>query len=403
MKRPYREGDWFAVPLGDGRFAAGIVTHGTRNAINGSFFGPARETTPALEELAALRPEDAVWSGRFSDRSIVEQRWPVIGHRAGFIRAQWPGGRSKPAARPELVELRLAALGGGGTFQPPRLSVRAVRSPIEPGTFDALDGRAIVGWHEPLAPDDLARVEALVASNSRAAIRLHGDAAAHVNALAEWPSLSRLELESSRLPHATATFPRVVDLRLDGVPANLERTIAAFPAVRTLRIRARGELVDASALHRAHELDRLELRDAIVARADRLADVTSLRRLDVQDASLDAAANLLRMPLRALRLARIASFQSVSGLRDHPTLRTLALDGLLEIDDLRPIATIARLESLDLRGLWQFDIDDLAFVHTMPSLRRLHVDIGGRRKNAEIYRKGAYAAPLPLRAADDPE
>jgi hypothetical protein len=395
MRRPYREGDWFAVPLGDGRFAAGIVTHGTRNAIDGSFFGLAGNVPPSLADLAALGPQDALWSGRFSDRAIVEQRWRVIGHRAGFVRSQWPGGRSKPAAHPELVERRLAAFAAGGSFSPPRLSVRAVRSPVEVGMLEASIGPAIVGWREALAPDDLARVQALVASNPFATIRLHGDAGAHVNALAEWPLL-RLEIESSRLPQVLAPFPRVAELTLDGVPADLERTLAAFPALRTLRIRARGALVDAAAFARLRELDNLALRDAIVARADRLGDVTSLRRLDIEDASLDEAAGLLRMPLQALRLARIAAFKTVSDLREHPTIRTLALDGLLEIDDLRPIATIAQLESLDLRGLWQLAIDDVAFVRSMPSLRRLHVDIGGRRKNAEIYRQGAYAAPLPL-------
>ena len=396
MRRPYREGDWFVVPLGDGRFAAGIVTHGTRNAINGSFFGHGRSAPPSLADLAALHPEGAAWSGRFSDRAIVEQRWPVIGHRAGFVRSQWPGGRSKPAARPDLVERRLAAFARGGTFEPPRLSVRAVRSPVEPGILEGLTGTAIVGWHDPLAPDDIVRVEALAASNPHATIRLYGDAVAYVNALAEWPSLSRLEIESTRLSQALATFPRVAELSLDGVPADLERTLAAFPALRTLRLRARGGSIDAAAFARLRELNHLALRDAIVVRADRLADVSSLQKLDIEDASLDDGERLLRMPLHALRLARIASFATVSGLRDHPTMRTLSLDGLLEIDDLRPIATIAQLESLDLRGLWQFAIDDVAFVHSMASLRRLHVDIGGRRKNAEIYRQGAYAAPLPF-------
>jgi hypothetical protein len=396
VKRPYREGDWFAVPLGDGRFAAGIVTHGTRNAVRGSFFGPAHDATPSLGDFSELLPHDALFSERFWDRAIVEQRWPLIGHRAGFVRSHWPGGRS-PAARPELVERRLAALAGGEPFEPPRSSVRAVRSPVEPGMLEALDGPAIVGWHEPLAPNDLARVKALAASNPRVTIRLHGAAVAQVDALTEWP-LASVELESRRLPNALATLPRVLELVLDGVPAHLERTIAALPALQTLRIRARGERVDATALATAHGLEHLELRDAFVTHANRLAALASLRRVDIEDASLDDAAHLLRMPLQALRLARIGSFKSLTALREHPTIRTLALDGLLDIDDLGPLATIARLESLDVRGLWQFEISDLAFVRSLPVLRRLHVDIGGRRKNAEIYRQGAYAAPLPFGA-----
>ena len=157
MKRPYREGDWFAIPLGDGRFAAGIVTHGTRKAIYGSFFGSARAAIPQLEELAALRPADALWSGRFSDRAIVQQRWPVIGAQPGFVRSDWGAAQPAPAAGPGLMERRLAALAAGTAFEPARLSVRDVRSPIEPHAFDRIPDRVCLQWCEPLSPSDLGR------------------------------------------------------------------------------------------------------------------------------------------------------------------------------------------------------------------------------------------------------
>jgi hypothetical protein len=394
VKRPYREGDWFAVPLGDGRCVAGIVTRGTRKAIFGSFFGPARNAIPAIEGLGNLRPENALWSGRFSDRAIVEERWPVIGRRAGFVRAEWAAGAALPAALPATVERRLAALTNGATFETPRLSVRALRSPVDPHALESLHQTAILQWREPPSAVDLARLESTIALQPGFTVRLQGRAAACVNDLAIRPLATTLDLEAGALPELLETFPQVTELRLDGVPADLRRTLHAFPALRTLRIRARGARVDASALEGAPELEHFELRDALVARALRLGEIASLRSLDIEDAALDDA---IRLPqLQALRLARIASFKNVDNLRDHPAMRALALVGLMEIDDLSPIASIAHLESLELRGLWQFGVGDLAFVASMPSLRRLFVDIGGRRKNAEIYRQRAYAAPLPF-------
>lgn len=395
MKRPYREGDWFAVPLGDGRFAAGIVTHGTRKAIYGSFFGPARAAIPRLEELVALRPADALWSGRFSDRAIVQQRWPAIGAQPRFVRSDWGFAQSAPAAGPGLMERRLAALAEGAKFEPARLSVRDVRSPIEPQAFDGIPDRVSLQWCERLSPSDLGALASIVAAKAGASVRLSGNAVSQVNGLAEWRSLARLRLESAHLPDGLARLPAVLDLELDGVPANLARTLEAFANLKTLRIRARGAAVNASALAGAPKLEVLVLRDAALTAAASLRDLRALRVLDVESATIDDADAAFGLPLRELRIANVEPVGTLAALRDHPTLQTLALAGLIDVNDLGPIATIAGLESLDLRGFWQCAVDDVAFIASMASLRRLHLDIGGRRKNVEIYRRRSLAEPLP--------
>jgi hypothetical protein len=395
VKRPYREGDWFAIPLGDGRFAAGIVTHGTRKAIYGFFFGSARAAIPQVVDLAGLRPADALWSGRFSDRAIVQRRWPVIGAQPGFIRGDWGAAPPAPAAGPGLVERRLAALAAGTAFEPARLSVRDFRSPIESHAFDRIPDRVCLQWCEPLSETDLDMLASIATVKAGANLRLSGNAVAQVNALAGWVSLHRLRLESAHLPDGLARLPAVLDLELDGVPADLARTLGAFANLKTLRIRARGGAVDVSALVGAAKLEVLVLRDTALTAAASLRDLRALRVLDVESASIDDADAAFGLRLLELRLANVVPVRTLAALRDHPTLQTLALAGLIDVDDLGPIATIAGLESLDLRGFWQCSVDDVAFVASMASLRRLHLDIGGRRKNEEIYRRRSLAEPLP--------
>jgi len=62
MKRlSYREGTWFAVPLKDGGYAAGVVARvGRRGVLFGYFFGPRRPAAPSLSDLEGLTPNNAV-------------------------------------------------------------------------------------------------------------------------------------------------------------------------------------------------------------------------------------------------------------------------------------------------------------------------------------------------------
>jgi hypothetical protein len=104
------------------------------------------------------------------------------------------------------------------------------------------------------------------------------------------------------------------------------------------------------------------------------------------------------VPCEALRLARIAGVRSIDALAGRADLRVLSLAGLVHVDSVASIATLPNLESLELTGMWQFAVEDVAFVEHLPSLRRLRLDIGGRRKNVELYRRRSLAEPLPFGA-----
>ena len=65
----YGEGDWFAVPLREGGFAAGVVARANPKAVLlGYFFGPRRAAVPSVEEVSRLRPDDAVLVGKFGPK-----------------------------------------------------------------------------------------------------------------------------------------------------------------------------------------------------------------------------------------------------------------------------------------------------------------------------------------------
>jgi hypothetical protein len=92
MKLPYREGDWFAVPLPSGGFATGIVARTTKKGrvLLGYFFGPRHLVPPRLEDLEGQSADGAILVAKFGDLSLIRGEWPVLGRCHGWIRGEWP-------------------------------------------------------------------------------------------------------------------------------------------------------------------------------------------------------------------------------------------------------------------------------------------------------------------------
>ena len=91
MKQPYHEGTWFAVPLNHGGYATGMLA---RLAPNGRIllaylYGPKRARPATLDELAGLRPSDALKALRMGDMGLANGRWPVIGDDPHWQRELW--------------------------------------------------------------------------------------------------------------------------------------------------------------------------------------------------------------------------------------------------------------------------------------------------------------------------
>jgi hypothetical protein len=95
---PYREGDWFAVPLRDGGWAVGRVARmppPPKRGIDllGYFFGPIRDCVPVLKDVDSLASKDAVGIKCISDLGLISGRWPVLGGRGpdwAAERDRWP-------------------------------------------------------------------------------------------------------------------------------------------------------------------------------------------------------------------------------------------------------------------------------------------------------------------------
>lgn len=89
----YKEGTWFAVPLREGGYAAGVVARevpGEGKIILAYFFGPKRDAVPAMEELERLTPDAAIKVARVGDLGIMEGSWPLVGESENWDREKWP-------------------------------------------------------------------------------------------------------------------------------------------------------------------------------------------------------------------------------------------------------------------------------------------------------------------------
>jgi len=90
--QPYREGSWFAVPLGSGGYATGLVARLSPQGkvMLAYLFGPTHWTRPTLADVQDLKAEDALKVIRTGDVAVANGRWPVLGNMVNFRREDWP-------------------------------------------------------------------------------------------------------------------------------------------------------------------------------------------------------------------------------------------------------------------------------------------------------------------------
>jgi hypothetical protein len=87
----YREGDWFAVPLGDGGYATGLVAReNPEGVLLGYFSGPRRSQLPTLADIMTLEPNSAVLVGKFGHLGLKQGKWPILGRLDSWNRLHWP-------------------------------------------------------------------------------------------------------------------------------------------------------------------------------------------------------------------------------------------------------------------------------------------------------------------------
>lgn len=90
MPLRYREGDWFAVPLGGEKFALGRIARHHRGIVFAYFFAPAFEHLPTLAETERLTADRALTQMLVSHLDLRDGAWPVLGQEEGWDPGAWP-------------------------------------------------------------------------------------------------------------------------------------------------------------------------------------------------------------------------------------------------------------------------------------------------------------------------
>jgi hypothetical protein len=89
LRQQYGEGDWFAVPLDDGRYVLGRISRHSHGIVFGYFFAPAFDHVPTLEEAEGRTADDSFLQLRFGHLGLRDGAWPVLGP-TDWDRDAWP-------------------------------------------------------------------------------------------------------------------------------------------------------------------------------------------------------------------------------------------------------------------------------------------------------------------------
>jgi hypothetical protein len=281
------------------------------------------------------------------------------------------------------------------------IRVAEIRSPVVAENLPRANAR--LGWRSPLKTPELEAIARWASAKGGASIRLHGAAIDQLDAVLEIVPVVRLEVDAARLVRPPKGAGEVRELSLHGLPDRAQETISAFVGVHTLRIDARGAAFDVRALYAMPVLRGVSIAAASLHGCSGIDRVGALAALELVRTRVDELDSILRHPeLAALRLSNVERVTSIDALRGHAGLRSLALESLLHLESLAPIATLHRLETLAIGGLWQFNVADAAFIAEMKTLRALSLDLGGTRKNVEITKllRLPEASPFDVGAYD---
>ena len=91
MRKNYKEGGWFAIPVSEGQFALGLMARTPRgHGAIGYFFGPYTSIPEAEKASHQVSRNDAIEIADFSDLAIWDGQWPILRSSERWDRSQWP-------------------------------------------------------------------------------------------------------------------------------------------------------------------------------------------------------------------------------------------------------------------------------------------------------------------------
>jgi hypothetical protein len=423
VKRRYKAGDWFRVPLPGERDAIGIITHACRSRLFGYFFAVEPAHEPSFEELKRLHARDAVASALFGGAGLEQARWPLIATSLPFDPAAWPfphfasrgvfgrtwhrvtydpqtmsAVRREAVSRLQAVELpnaRFATPEDLETFLQQRMTGEApetplvvceIRSPVNVSQLDVLLSRGgRVQFSEMLDAGEMRRLAAFVNERPHIELRVHGLQRFDLHALRSFSQLRSLILDIGVLDgvEMLASLPRLESLRIGDLtrPASLE-VLQRLPELHRLEVR--GANADMCAVAQLQALDALTIIDTPPLEWTGFAGAEHLRSLVIAHVKggVCGIAQLTMLERLALRDLQIAALPDLSlCLRLH----AVELRNITMLSDLRPLAALPALRELRIEGMPQLHVRDFLPLRDR-RLQNVAIEIGSKTKEREAYR-----------------
>ena len=409
-------GQFWSVPLPDGRFGCGRVlaidrsgAYGARTLFTGALHDWVGTDVPTS---AAIAGSPVIAIGRAHVRVIADGGGEVLGLRPlGGDGIEVPD-QVSTFWGPAYPGQRLARRFIDGD-PPPTAEVRVVGSPVTDEMLaPSATGRGTVQFRSRLTDDDFRRLGAWFADYPEMGLRAYGSYDGSIRDLeflrffpslrsfwadALWDHLAssdglrhlradldELGLGATRRPLDLAILGRFRDLRslyLEGQRKNLA-VVSTLTTLEELTLRSI-TLPDLRPLLPLGRLRSLDLKLGGTRDLALLPEVGTLHYLELWlIRGLDDVSMIGRMPaLRSLFLQALRRVTQLPDLSAAASLRRVALEGMGGLSDLTPLATAPALEDLLLIEMRHLQPEALRPLVGHPRLRAATVGLGSDRRN----------------------
>ena len=411
-----RPGQFWSIPLSDGRFGCGRVlrvdlgrTTGGRTRFIGAIHDWVGDSPPSSEAIAG---SGVLNVGNAHVRLISFAGGAILGERPlaeDGIEAPtttdtyWGDGYAVYRAERRFIQ----------GDPPPTSDFRQVSSPLTAEMLrPALTGRGVVQFSKRLTDEDFAQLGEWIRQYPDMTLRAYGSYDHTITDLeflrffptlrrfaadALWDSLTSLDglrhlpvdLEELGIGATKATLDlgvlsRFADLRwlfLEGQTKHLE-VISGLHALYDLTLRSI-TLPDLSLLLPLEALRSLDLKLGGTRDLGLLPRVGELWYLELwMIRGLTDVSAVGRIPsLRALFLQALRQVEALPDFSQATSLRRVRLETMKGLRDLRPLATAPALEGIELIDMRHLQPEDLGPLVGLPQLKEVTPGLGSRRKN----------------------
>jgi hypothetical protein len=411
-----RPGQFWSIPLSDGRFACGRViaidrtrSYGARTMFLGAVLDWVGESPPTSETIAGATVKTF---GHAHVRLIGESEGEILGGRplewdrieVPDVVNSWWGARYA-----SLLAERLFVAGDPA----PTFERRVVTSPITDEMLKpSKTGRGVVQFSSLPAEDDLVRLAAWFDQYPEMTLRAYGSYDGSIRDL-EWlrffPTLRRFDVdavwEHLQSLDGLRHLPEDVDeLMIGWTKRKLDLGVLdRFRGLKSLYLE--GQTKGIEVLSRLTALEELTLRSITLPDLSLLLPLRNLRSLDIKLGGTKDLALLPRIgELRYLELWLIKGLTDISAVGELPQLRYLFLQALRQVErlpdlsrcvelkrvhletmkglrDLSPLTTAPAIEEVVLVDMRHLVPVDLTPLRGIPQLKAVTYGLGSFKKN----------------------